>query len=85
MGASSRLPSPKGREGPGDGGGVGVVGGRVGVGAGCHSLSGCSGLHTSSRCQRPVLARVGAEGTLSCVPVDLQLEGLLIRLFILIG
>lgn len=52
---------------------------------GCHSLGGCSGLHTSSGCQRPVLARVGAEGTLSRVPIYFQLEGLLIGLFILIG
>nr|KAF6366540.1 hypothetical protein mPipKuh1_009940 [Pipistrellus kuhlii] len=35
--------------------------------------------------QRPVLSRVGAEGALFGVAVDLQLESLLVGLFVLIG
>lgn len=52
---------------------------------GVHSLGGGRGLHAPGGRQRPVLARVGAEGTLPRVPVDLQLEGLLVSLFVLIG
>lgn len=50
-----------------------------------HSLGRGGALHTPCGCQRPVLARVGAEGALSRVAVDLQLEGFLVCLLVLIG
>lgn len=59
--------------------------GRASLGVVGHSLGGGCGLHAPSGRQRPVLARVGAEGALFGVTVNLQLEGLLVGLLILIG
>ena len=48
-------------------------------------LGGGGGRHTPGGCQHPVLARVGAEGALFGRAVHLQLENLLVGLFILTG
>lgn len=50
-----------------------------------HSLGGGSGLHAPRGRQRPVLPRVGAEGALFGVAVNLELESLLVGLLVLIG